>query len=136
MSRYIRSVMSRCALIVTVAGSLGACGDAGLVCTTELRSSLQVDVVDAQSGAPAAAGSIVILQGTALRDSVAAATSPPSLLTAQVWWEDRVGAGTYSVTVRKPTYQDWTQSDIHIVADRCHVTSPVHITASLQRTTP
>lgn len=119
--------------VLTVALLATACADASLVCTTELRTSLVVDVVDAQTGAPAAAGAVVLLRSATVRDSIRVAATPENQLTAYVWTEDRAPAGVYLVTVRKDGYREWTQDHVEIPGNRCHVTSQPHITARLQR---
>lgn len=95
-------------------------------------ASIQVDVVDAATGAPAAAGSTVVLQQSSTwRDSVAAPTFPDPLLSAYIWYEDRAGAGEYAVTVYKPGYQPWTDSRVRVGSSRCHVSGLSRVTAML-----
>ena len=103
-------------------------------CTEELRVSLEVDVLDAQTLQSAAPGSTVLLTGATLRDSVTVPTSSPPPYhppIAAVWTEDKVGPGAYTVEVEKPNYQPWSQSNVRIVGDRCHVKSLVDVTAKL-----
>jgi GAF domain-containing protein len=112
---------------------LAACSDRPLVCTDELRSSLVVDVVDAQTGAPAAAGAVVLLRSAFVHDSISVPTTSPNQLEAYTWFEDRAPAGVYTVTVRNEGYREWHQSNIEIKGNRCHTTSQPHLTARLQR---
>jgi hypothetical protein len=57
----------------------------------------------------------------------------PSFPTA-LWFENEVPAGTYTVSVHRVGYVDWTKGGVVIKADDCHVTSPAILTAALQRT--
>lgn len=114
-----------------VISATSGCASVTEGCNTIALASIQVDVVDAVTGAPAAAGSTVVLQSSAWRDSVAAPTFPDSLLTAHVWYEDRAGPGEYAVTVYKTDYQPWTDSHIRVGSSRCHVSGLSRITAML-----
>ena len=101
-------------------------------CNTIALASIQVDVVDAATGAPAAAGSTILLQSSTLRDSVAAPTTPNTLLTAYVWYEDRAGPGEYTVTVYKPGYQTWSDSHVQVGSSRCGVSGLSRVAAMLR----
>lgn len=136
MRWYTHRDTVRCLALVGLAMAIGGCVSTTEVCNAILRASIQVDVVDAATNAPAAAGSTVVLQSSSWRDSVAAPIGPDSLLTAAVWHEDRAGPGDYAVTVYKPGYQAWTQSSIRIGSSGCHVSGPTRLTAMLRRATP
>jgi len=114
-----------------VISATSGCASVTEGCNTIALASIQVDVVDANTGAPAAAGSTVVLQSCTWRDSVAAPTFPDSLLTAYIWYEDRAGAGEYAVTVYKPGYQPWTDSHVRVGSSRCHVSGLSRVTAML-----
>jgi hypothetical protein len=118
MSNPRRKIVIGLAIACSVAAGLLGCSTppTALFCTADLRASLRVDVLDAATGAPAAAGSVVLLRSATIHDSVAAPAGPPTLLTAYLWFEDAAPAGLYSVTVLKPGYQPWTQSDINMSA--------------------
>ena len=119
-----------------VAASCGRPTDGSeITCSNELRPAIEVDVFDARTGIPAAAGATVLLSGSA-RDSVTAPTSSGALVIAKVWYEDRVKAGSYSVTVRKPGYSDWTQSNIQVQSDQCHVRTIERLAARLEPVAP
>lgn len=119
-----------------VAASCGRPTDGSeITCSKELRPAIEVDVFDARTGIPAAAGATVLLSGSA-QDSVTAPTSSGALVIAKVWYEDRVKAGSYSVTVRKPGYSDWTQSNIHVQSDQCHVRTFERLAARLEPVAP
>lgn len=109
-----------------------ACSSVTERCNTIALASIQVDVVDAATGAPAAAGSTVVLQSSTWRDSVAAPTFPDSLRTAYVWYEDRAGPGEYTVTVYKPGYQPWTETHVRVGSSLCGVSGLSRVTAMLR----
>jgi hypothetical protein len=134
MSNPRRKIVIGLAIACSVAAGLVGCSTppTALFCTADLRASLRVDVLGAATGAPAAAGSVVLLRSATIRDSVAPPAGPPTLLTAYLWFEDATPAGLYSVTVLKPGYQPWRQSDINIASDGCHVKTLTRITAMLR----
>ncbi|HTJ22121.1 MAG TPA: hypothetical protein VL383_06985 [Gemmatimonadaceae bacterium] len=121
------------AIVATGCGSPTDSGD--VTCSRELRPAIEVDVFDARTGTPAAAGATVLLSGSA-QDSVTAPSTAGALVVAKVWYEDRVKAGSYSVTVRKLGYSDWTQSNIHVQADQCHVRTFERLAARLEPVAP
>ena len=125
-----RSTLRWHALAVVLSATSG-CTSITQGCNTIALASVQVDVIDAATAAPAAAGSTVVLQSSAWRDSVAAPIFPDSLLTAYIWYEDRAGPGEYAVTVYKPGYQPWTDSHIRVGSSRCHVSGLSRVTAML-----
>jgi len=131
---------SACATALVAFGVVAAsCGSptdgSAITCSDELRPAIEVDVFDALTGGPAAAGATVLLSGSA-RDSVTAPTTSGALVIAKVWYEDRVKAGSYSVTVRKPGYSDWTQSNIRVQSDQCHVRTFERLAARLEPVAP
>jgi len=110
---------------------LMACEDTtGLACTSEARASIIVWVRDSVSGAPIAAGATLVLQDGAFADSITAADHFPNDWALQTMnsWER---PGTYSVTVRRPGYADWSASNVVVSDGRCHVQTVV-LTARLQ----
>ncbi len=122
-----------CAIVAASCGS--PTGGGGFSCTGELLPAIEVDVFDARTGTPAAAGATVLLSGSA-QDSVTAPSTSGALVIAKVWYEDRVKAGSYSVTVRKAGYSDWTQSNIRVQFDRCHVQTFERLAARLEPVAP
>ena len=92
----------------------------GVYCTAELRSTIVVHVTDARTGAAAAQGSTVIVRGGAVYDSVVVNAVPTPATQAYMAWEDRVNAGRYSVTVRKPGYTTFVKTDVDVVGNQCH----------------
>lgn len=107
-----------------------ACRDRVTICDAGLHASLQVDVVDATTGEPAAAGATVILRGPT-SDSVTVPATPAAV-TAQTWYENQVNSGLHSVTVRKPGYREWTRANIPVDGP-CHMHMPEHVVARLER---
>ncbi len=99
-----------------------------VTCTTIALPAIIVYVRDAPSGVPAAGGATVVARSGSYADSVSVPTGltydyPVSLASER--------PGTYAVTVRKTGYRDWSQSNVRIDADQCHVRT-VTLTASLQ----
>lgn len=132
---YIHGMLQLLAACAAVAAV--SCGGSGpsQVCTDELRAVIQVDVIDSITGKPAAAGTTVILSGTA-QDSITVPSTADTVLTAHIWYENIVKVGTYSVTVSKAGYIQWVRSGIRVRADACHVTTHEVLTAKLQARTP
>jgi len=119
--------------IASVVCLLGGCGGSEQIfCPDVLTTSLMVSIFDASTGAPAATGATVIVHGAAFQDSVVLTREVPPPQAPYMVFEDRAGAGTYTVIVRKPGYQDWQQTNVVIRAGRCGVDSPAQVTARLQ----
>ncbi|HSQ32724.1 MAG TPA: carboxypeptidase-like regulatory domain-containing protein [Gemmatimonadaceae bacterium] len=129
----LASAAFACAIAAASCGSPTGGGD--IACSNDLRPAIEVDVFDARTGTPAAAGATVLLSGSA-QDSVTAPSTSGALVIAKVWYEDRVKAGSYSVTVRKAGYSDWTQSDIRVQSDQCHVRTFERLAARLEPVAP
>lgn len=134
--RGIRGMPQLLAALATIATvECGGGSTAPVSCSDELRAVIQVNVIDSITGKPAAAGTTVLLRGT-VRDSITVPSTPDTVLTAHVWYENIVKAGTYSVTVSKAGYSEWVRSGISVQADACHVTTHEVLTAKLQARTP
>jgi hypothetical protein len=120
------------AIVATFLLVLASCRDfIASGCTAELRSVIQLDILDSTTRAPATAGAVVLLRGP-FSDSLSVSdtlTAP----TAHVWFEDRVTPGTYSLTIHKSGYRDWTRTDIRVEGNGCHATTFHHVVALLRR---
>ena len=101
-----------------------ACSDP-TVCTLSFDYGIIVRVEDSLSGASAAFGARLVLRDGAYVDSTAVSFDGLHLSGAG----ER--AGSYTVTVQKPTYHDWTRTNVRVTADECHVKA-VSLTARLQ----
>lgn len=108
----------------------------GVVCTAELRSTIVVHVTDARTGAAAALGSTVMVRGGAVYDSVFVNTVGTPATQAYMAWEDRVKAGRYTVTVRKPGYTPFVKTDVDVVGNQCHSGPGPTVQVALQSLIP
>lgn len=111
---------------------LSACGifDPG-VCTTEARPAIIVEVRDALSGAPAAAGAQGYVEEGAFRAELVGPLPAQPGEEGLRFFGPEERAGTYRVTVEKPGYQQWRREDVRVSRDECHVRT-VHLRADLQ----
>lgn len=129
-----RPLASVFALGVGIAAGMTACSfSTDRVCTLEARSSLSVNVVDAQSGARLDSGSTVVVTGSGVHDSITVSAPRPASLPTALWLESEVPAGTYTVSVHRAAYLDWTRSGVVIKAGECHIAAAANLTAALQR---
>lgn len=94
-----------------------ACDILAVTCSAELRPNLAVEVRDAASGAPAAAGA----SGWAVSGSYSIELAPIDALRMRERGDNREHAGPYVVRIEKPGYRDWTAADVHVEEDECHV---------------
>ena len=97
-------------------------------CTTDVRPAIVVQVRDAATQAPAAAGATGILRDGSFTDLMQADFGEAAL-------ELRGGLerpGRYTVTVDKPGYQQWKEEDVRVRDGSCHVQT-VTLQASLVR---
>ena len=103
-----------------------------LVCTQEIRPGLVVEVRDAVTKAPAAAGAVGMIRDGAYEEMLlveAGAQVPPQeALRLYGAYERR---GTYDLLVEKPGYQAWARTDVVVTADECHVQT-VRVLADLE----
>lgn len=125
--RYRKSL--RAALVVILAPWMaGACGNivnGGYACTTDFRYGINATALDATTNANITSGAFLIVREGSYRDSVSA--NPGGQLAAA---GER--AGTYTVTIGHPGYASFTQTNVVVNPDECHVI-PVKLEAKLLR---
>jgi hypothetical protein len=99
------------------------------VCTTDVQPAIVVQVRDAATQAPAAAGATGVLNDGSFTDAMQPADLSENTL-------ELFGAlerpGTYTVTVDKPGYQQWKQERVRVRDASCHVQT-VTLQANLVR---
>jgi hypothetical protein len=111
-----------------------ACADStSAVCTQEVRPGLAVYVRNSSTSAGIASGASLVAQDGTYKDSVAAPANRADLDNSPLFAAAE-RAGTYQVTVTKTGFVTWTQSNVRVTADRCHVNT-VTLTALLQPAT-
>ena len=99
-------------------------------CTAEFRQGVAVQVKDSITGAGAASGASLVVREGFFKDSVAFPNARPDLNDfALAAAGER--AGTYQITVSKPGYATWSQSNVRVTKNQCHVNT-VKLTALLQ----
>ena len=116
--------------------ALGGCTSVSFpgACTADFRYGLNVTVVDSLTGGPPASATLIARDGAHV-DSIGPQApflngpQGPAVLLLSAAGER---AGTYDVTVRASGYREWTQADVRVTADECHVRG-VEITARLQK---
>jgi hypothetical protein len=111
-------------------GAVACSGSTSPVCTLEFRPAVVVYVKDSLTKAGIASGaSLVVCEGS-YQDSVAAPASRPDLDNSALAAAGE-RSGTYQVTVLKPGYAAWLQSNVRVISNECHVNT-VNLTALLQ----
>ncbi|HEY9517449.1 MAG TPA: carboxypeptidase-like regulatory domain-containing protein [Gemmatimonadaceae bacterium] len=118
----------RTTLIVAGAALVTGCGalTSPVVCTSEARSGIAVEVLDSSSNAPVGEGAkITARDGAFIQTAITADEYPGPYGLAH----ER--AGVYTVTVQQDGYAIWTRSDVVVTRDQCHVRT-VELTALLQ----
>lgn len=98
---------------------LAACPNpfAGTACTTEARPAISVEVLDASTGASAAAGATLIARDGAFADTVVV-PDHPGIRSVGVAHER---PGVYTVLVRKEGYYEWSREGVRVRDAECHV---------------
>ena len=109
----MRNFLSRLLLLGIFTGCDGSTDP--VMCTKELRFGIQMEVVNAESGNPSAAGATMTLNEGAYFESTVGTEDNSMLIGAP----ER--AGTYIVTVARSGYHTWIQTDVVVTADECHV---------------
>jgi hypothetical protein len=100
-------------------------------CSAVVKPAVSVRVQDSASGALVASGTRLIARDGAYTDSSTFPANHPELDSSSL---EAAGerAGTYSVTVRKAGYRDWTRDNVVASKGECHVNT-VALTAVLTR---
>jgi hypothetical protein len=96
-------------------------------CTLDFRYGVVVEARDSVTGAPAAAGARLIVRDGAYADT----SDQLRFVDPLVLQAAGERGGIYDLTVQKPNYRDWTQRNVWVREDRCHVI-PVRVEARLQ----
>jgi hypothetical protein len=101
------------------------------MCTANVAAGVNVLVQDSASGARVASGAQLMVRDGAYADASSIPPNHPELdsLPLQGAWER---GGTYSVTVRRAGYRDWTRNNVGVTKGSCHVNT-VTLTALLQQ---
>ncbi|HEX2077198.1 MAG TPA: hypothetical protein VHG08_05800 [Longimicrobium sp.] len=125
--------MNRIALLacgVLLPATLSACDvlDPG-VCTTDVHPAIVVQVRDAATQAPAASGATGVVRDGSFTAQLRQTLPGENALELR-GAEER--AGTYTVTIDKPGYQQWKQERVRVRDGSCHVQT-VTLQASLVR---
>lgn len=123
-------VIGMSALGALALAAIGACRDTTSACGGLPAPGFVVTVEDSATGAPTAAGAVLLLydleQSRGPVDAVTGERDDENLEGAQ----DR--PGRYTVMVRKAGYQDWVKSPV-TVRDGCPQVRTVRLTARLAR---
>lgn len=98
-------------------------------CTMDVRPAILVQVRDAATQAPAASGTTGVVRDGSFSDIMQADPGENALELRGA--QER--PGTYTVTIDKPGYQQWTQEDVRVRDGSCHVQT-VTLQANLVRT--
>jgi hypothetical protein len=125
--------MSRAGLILLMA-SLSGCNVLDALvpqeCVDMIHPGIEVEVRDANNGAPAARGAIgFVASGT----NVYPLEGVPLAVGTSLVMTSFNGPGTYSVVVQKEGYQDWDTSNIRVRADGPCAVETVRLQAELLR---
>jgi hypothetical protein len=117
-------------ILIGAIGCSGSSVSASPVCTLELRPAVMVYVKDSLTNTGVASGASLVVREGSFKDSVAAPNARPDL-NDLVLGAAGERAGTYQVTVSKPGYATWMQSNVRVTKNECHVNT-VKLTALLQ----
>jgi hypothetical protein len=116
-------------ILLELAGCSGY-GSTSPICTQDLRAGIQVFVKDSVTNAGIASGASLIASEGAFKDSVRYTSSQPDFDAGPISAAAE-RPGTYQVKVLKANYAPWTQNNIRVTKDVCHVNT-VTLTALLQ----
>ena len=99
-------------------------------CTDQLNSTLGLRILHATTGAREGIGATVIVRRTGFYDSVTVASASQFHDFDYLAFEDKIGGGTYTVTVRKPGFETRNFNAV-VNADECHAGPGPHIEVRL-----
>lgn len=118
-------------LFLALTVSLSSACTETLMCTNGARPSVQVRIEDRATGANLIAGARLIQSNGAVVDSTVWPSDGPAddrfVLAVQSFVET---PGTYSLTVRRDGYAEWTRAGVEVAQGRCGV-YPVELTARM-----
>lgn len=117
-------------LLICAIGCSGSASSTSPGCTQEFRPGVTVFVKDSLTNAGVASGASLVVREGSFKDSVAFPSGRPDLNDTNLWAAGE-RAGTYEVTVSKPGYATWVQSNVRVTKGVCHVIT-VTLTARLQ----
>ncbi|MBX2992148.1 MAG: carboxypeptidase regulatory-like domain-containing protein [Bacteroidetes bacterium] len=100
----------------------------GIICTTEARAGIQIDIRDSLSGQPAAIGATVVVQHNTYIDTLRGILLADSLTVSGAYERP----GIYTIIITKSGYVDWIRPDVVVNKDECHVIT-VRLEARLER---
>ena len=127
MIRWVRTLSA----LLLVLLSAPSCEDppvAPAICSDEYVYGLEIIVVDAGTGGPAALGAIaVVSDGDYIENALCEDRGP--LGVAALAAGER--AGTYDITIDAEGYLEWSRDNVRVTEDRCHVKT-VRIIAELE----
>ncbi len=128
-SPFVRICLLVSPFLVAACDGLPFAPDDDIICTAEYRSGLQVEVRDAETGAPAGTGATVRARAPGFTEELHAVQTEVG---AEVLLFHGVGerAGTYEVSVERPGYESWRRAGVTISRDACHVI-PIRLEARL-----
>lgn len=110
---------------------LGSCNVLGTACPDAERPGIELEIRDARTGAPAAAGATAVAHDDD-KTYPFEADRPLGDSTALVL-SAFTEPGVYDVVIQKAGYRDWTASNVRVRKDgECYVRT-VHLQAQLQR---
>lgn len=119
----------RSATLASIAMLTGVTGCGFLVdCDTGIAPAVIVQIRDAVTGAPAAAGARGIVRDGTYSDSLYLYQFHEGVPSSLAGADER--PGTYTVTLEKSGYETWTASGIRVADSNCHVQT-VSLTAEL-----
>jgi hypothetical protein len=113
-----------------LSGSTFGCGNE--VCLTLPIPTIQADIRDSITDAPAAYQASLIVAGDGVYDSTFVGSRPDSLSVSSVRSSPPGRTGEYSVRVRRHGYQLWQQSSVHIEGSGCAGALSVALSVRLQ----
>ena len=102
-----------------------------ITCTLVAIYALKIEVFDQETGSAISCGASALIQDIDYEEEVVNKSGSSCKITLSL-----VGAlerdGTYTVTVSKEGYNEWTQSDIVVTKNICHV-NPITLQAYLSK---
>ena len=128
--RRRRGVVSVTCGLAVLAFVVSACGetivDLPVACTEQFVYGISIQVVDVTSGALRASGSTLTVRDGSYEEIVTEVIGNTMVAAGE-------RAGTYAVTITRDGYQTWSQFDVEVEENECHVI-PVSLLAQIQPT--
>lgn len=131
MNKYIKPLSILVLLALTGCDEITTKDGDVVLCTEQYVYGLAIKVFDRETGYDNACDVTVLIEDGSYREELTYGTNI-SCNESYIFSGAGERAGTYTVTITKPGYQEWVKTNILVTENVCHV-NPVTVDAYLEK---